>query len=314
MLQSGSVGADYVVMGSTTVVAIAISAFVLTTPVAILVHELGHAWVGTRLSKRPVQIVIGRPTAQIRFRLGRTTVRFGLLPTRGVGWSGVAIGAMTPDRPGVNLAVTLAGPAAIGAWAVGFIIAGLLCRPAALEAVLLLIGTLSLVAIVPNLVPVERPAWLPERTVALNDGQQALRAWRELRAQRRDRRFTTLRQLKDERQQVVQERWGLTTPDGCEALAWPVRWPRICRTPEASQRLLDKVILVVNTPVGAEADPDARDTYHGVIEVLDEQLGIGVRRADTGALVWLPPDLRAFVKAPPGRFRHRASGETVAPS
>ena len=51
--------------------------------------------------------------------------------------------------------------------------------------------------------------------------------------------------------------------------------------------------------------------YHGRIEVAESSSGVAVRRHDTEALEWLPPDLRAFRPAPRGEYTLRASDEVV---
>ncbi|MGB7589031.1 MAG: hypothetical protein WBM00_10020 [Solirubrobacterales bacterium] len=46
-------------------------------------------------------------------------------------------------------------------------------------------------------------------------------------------------------------------------------------------------------------------------EAADERHGFALRRADTGDLEWLPPDLRAFKPAEPGEYTLRPTGEVV---
>ena len=76
-------------------------------------------------------------------------------------------------------------------------------------------------------------------------------------------------------------------------------------------RLIGQHVLVGVTLLGADDGSIEQRQYHGSIEIADRAKGIGVRRADTGDLEWLPPDLRAFSPANPGHYTLRSSGETI---
>lgn len=75
--------------------------------------------------------------------------------------------------------------------------------------------------------------------------------------------------------------------------------------------MVGKRVLVGKTYVSGE-DVVEQVQFHGLIETADEREGFGVRRADTGELEWLPPDLRAFRRAEPGDYTLRATGEVVS--
>ena len=48
----------------------------------------------------------------------------------------------------------------------------------------------------------------------------------------------------------------------------------------------------------------------GTVESVGEE-AVGVRRVDNGEIFTLPPDPRAYVPAPPGEYRLKATGEVV---
>jgi hypothetical protein len=81
--------------------------------------------------------------------------------------------------------------------------------------------------------------------------------------------------------------------------------------PAKAESLVGKTVLVGLTYVNAQHEAAEQRQYHGVIERADERDGFAVRRADTGELEWLPPDLRAFETAAPGEYRLRSTGEVV---
>ena len=78
-----------------------------------------------------------------------------------------------------------------------------------------------------------------------------------------------------------------------------------------AESLVGKTVLVGLTFVNAQDKAVEQRQYHGLIESADERDGFAVRRADTGELEWLPPDLRAFETAAPGEYRLRSTGEVV---
>jgi hypothetical protein len=80
---------------------------------------------------------------------------------------------------------------------------------------------------------------------------------------------------------------------------------------DAANRLLDKSILVGLTYERPDGELIARVQLHGTINRVDARHGIGIERAGTGELFWLPPDLRSFDQAPPGEYRLRSGGEVV---
>lgn len=81
--------------------------------------------------------------------------------------------------------------------------------------------------------------------------------------------------------------------------------------PAKAESLVGKTVLVGLTYVNARDEAVEQRQYHGVIERADERERFAVRRADTGELEWLPPDLRAFEAAFRGEYRLRSTGEAV---
>ena len=90
-------------------------------------------------------------------------------------------------------------------------------------------------------------------------------------------------------------------PEGDRPPYWPAK----------AESLVGKRVLVGLTFVNEHDEALEQAQYHGVIESADERDGFAVRRADTGELEWLPPDLRAFETAAPGEYRLRSTGEVV---
>jgi hypothetical protein len=79
---------------------------------------------------------------------------------------------------------------------------------------------------------------------------------------------------------------------------------------EKALRMVGKHVLVGKTYVRGE-DVVEQVQFHGVIEQASERNGFALRRADTGEIEWLPPDMRAFERAEPGEYRLRSTGEVV---
>jgi hypothetical protein len=79
---------------------------------------------------------------------------------------------------------------------------------------------------------------------------------------------------------------------------------------EKAARMVGKRVLVGKTYVRGESVLQ-HVQFHGVIEEASESQGFALRRADTGGIEWLPPDMRSFRQAPPGEYRLRTTGEVV---
>jgi hypothetical protein len=71
-------------------------------------------------------------------------------------------------------------------------------------------------------------------------------------------------------------------------------------------------VLVGITVLGSDGNFVERRQFHGLIEIADQSRGFAIRRADTNALEWLPPDLRAFRPAPLGDYTLRGSEQLVS--
>jgi hypothetical protein len=69
--------------------------------------------------------------------------------------------------------------------------------------------------------------------------------------------------------------------------------------PEKAAGMVGKYVLVGKTYVLGDAVLN-QVQFHGVIEEASEREGFALRRADTGEIEWLPPDMRGFEQAPPG--------------
>jgi hypothetical protein len=79
----------------------------------------------------------------------------------------------------------------------------------------------------------------------------------------------------------------------------------------AAGSLLGKDVLVGLTFERASGEAIAQVQLHGEITHVDAHHGIRLRRAGTGELFWLPPDLGALEKAQPGEYRLRSTGEVL---
>ena len=80
---------------------------------------------------------------------------------------------------------------------------------------------------------------------------------------------------------------------------------------DKATRMIGKRVLVGKTYMRGEEVLE-QVQFHGLIETADERMGFTLRRADTGDLESLPPDLRAFRPAEPGEYTLRSSGEVVS--
>jgi hypothetical protein len=74
--------------------------------------------------------------------------------------------------------------------------------------------------------------------------------------------------------------------------------------------MIGKTVLVGKTYVRGDEVVETVQ-FHGLVEATDERTGFALRRADTGKLEWLPPDLRAFWPAEPGEYTLRGTGEII---
>ena len=74
---------------------------------------------------------------------------------------------------------------------------------------------------------------------------------------------------------------------------------------------MGKTVLVGLTYLGRTDEVVVQVQLHGKVSRISPHYGIGVTRAGTGELFWLPPDLRAFEDADPGEYRLRSTGEVL---
>jgi hypothetical protein len=166
------------------IVAIVLVVTVLV-PVLTLVHELGHGVAALRVSEGPVHVQVGRPPAQLEFRLGRIIVSFSALPSRGGPFAGLCLFQRTSRSVLGELVLLLAGPA------MSILAAGLLAALAVVAVtsapwwvtLTLTYGALqAFVAFLYNIDP--RPASKAERARAevRRDGPKVLRCYRLWRA------------------------------------------------------------------------------------------------------------------------------------
>lgn len=79
---------------------------------------------------------------------------------------------------------------------------------------------------------------------------------------------------------------------------------------EKARRMVGKHVLVGKTYVHGDEVVDEVQ-FHGVIEEATAEDGFALRRADTGEVEWLPPDLRGFARAARGHYRLDSTGEVV---
>jgi hypothetical protein len=154
-------------------------------PILTLLHELGHAVVALRVSEGPVHVQVGRPPAQLRFRIGRLQVSFSPLPARGMPFAGLCLFQRTSRSVVRELVLLLAGPAMSALAAVALAAAAVISlRSAPLWLTLTLVyGAIqALIAFLYNIDP--RPATKSERARAAvrRDGPKALRCYRLWRA------------------------------------------------------------------------------------------------------------------------------------
>ncbi|MDR4469953.1 MAG: hypothetical protein MRJ68_16925 [Nitrospira sp.] len=77
--------------------------------------------------------------------------------------------------------------------------------------------------------------------------------------------------------------------------------------------LIGKHVLVGVTCRGANGNILAREQFHGEVTVADSEKGfcLKLRGTRVGEMKWLPPNTRAFLKAKPGEYRLRSTGEVI---
>lgn len=83
---------------------------------------------------------------------------------------------------------------------------------------------------------------------------------------------------------------------------------------EKARALQGAIVLVGITYCDATGATEEQIQAHGVILRVDRAQGVEIEchgEVWKGQAMMLPPDLRAFEKAPPGSYRLRSTGETV---
>ncbi len=76
------------------------------------------------------------------------------------------------------------------------------------------------------------------------------------------------------------------------------------------EELIGKYILIGITQLDHLGKEIGHFQYHGFFESMDNA-GIHIRLKDTNEIFILPPELSAFQKAQPGKYRLRSTGEVV---
>lgn len=74
--------------------------------------------------------------------------------------------------------------------------------------------------------------------------------------------------------------------------------------------LLGKSVLVGITRVDHSGETVSQEQFHGRVESFDDGL-VHIRVAGSGKDFTLPPDASAFVRAHPGHYHLRSTGEVV---
>lgn len=77
--------------------------------------------------------------------------------------------------------------------------------------------------------------------------------------------------------------------------------------------LVGKHVLVGVTYTSKSGEFKSQDQFHGIVQKVDPKDGIllSLKGGRDGEWRWLPPDTRAFSKAPKGEYCLRSSGEVV---
>jgi hypothetical protein len=80
-----------------------------------------------------------------------------------------------------------------------------------------------------------------------------------------------------------------------------------------ARALLGKHVLVGVTYLDADGKPTREEQVHGVVIAATAQDGFlfELRESRVGTEYRLPPDTRGFVRAQPGQYRLRGTGEVV---
>jgi Peptidase family M50 len=154
----------------------------LSVPVLVLVHELGHAIAALGLTAGRVRVYVGRDPKLVG-RAGRLELYFDLRPPKG-GLSGVCLHA-PPRTPLRQMAIALAGPLASALSAIVAVLAYLVTLSAAPPFVsLACLGTLFWAGLmfVLNLGEMESGRGQKGRRLLALDGETVGRAWRAHRA------------------------------------------------------------------------------------------------------------------------------------
>jgi hypothetical protein len=146
----------------------------LVQPVATLLHELGHAVAVACLGRRPALVTVGRgPWAPAK--CSRITVRFSLMPSRGISLRGLC--AYDPSGlPWRSIGwISLAGPIATAITFAVILAAAPTIWPAGTLARYIVVSTLVMLteSLIANLMPRQRGAHRHAATVGNRDGWAA---------------------------------------------------------------------------------------------------------------------------------------------
>jgi len=148
--------------------------FIVSGPVVVFLHEMGHALPALAFTKGKVTVYIGSlgdPNDSKRFRLGRLEIwfKYNVFPRSGLCVPGEGTGKVR------NLLITLGGPIAsalVGYFALYFVF--YYDAHGSIKILLTVFYIAALLDLVMNLVPMKRPVQLHDGTFTFNDGRQLL--------------------------------------------------------------------------------------------------------------------------------------------
>ena len=80
---------------------------------------------------------------------------------------------------------------------------------------------------------------------------------------------------------------------------------------QLASEMIGKVVLVGVTMLNRNDEVLSQEQYFGTILRINEEDGLIICRADTGAEMWLPPALEHYEPADLGEYRLRSTGHVV---
>ncbi|HVA97150.1 MAG TPA: hypothetical protein VND99_05840 [Candidatus Acidoferrales bacterium] len=80
---------------------------------------------------------------------------------------------------------------------------------------------------------------------------------------------------------------------------------------QLADMIIDKHVIVGYTYLKSDGTVDHQDQKYGLVIKTDKKKGVGILLHKSSEVIWLPPDLRSWRIALPGKYRAISTGEEI---